>query len=149
MRRTTDQLAKRAAWALAGVAAFSVACGDPKPLPTAPDDPRPDPSATFTRVQGEVFATSCALAGCHAATAPASDLDLSAANAYAHIVGVAAVQRPGLNRVQPGDPERSYLVKKMRGDADISGERMPPGGPYLAAQVQLVTDWVRRGAPRD
>lgn len=130
-------------------AVLALGCGDLKPLVTGPDDDGPDATATFTRVQGEVFTVSCALSGCHTGTAPASNLDLSATVAYANVVGVPAVQRPGLHRVAPGDPERSYLVKKMRGDADISGSRMPPGGPYLEAQVRLVSDWVRRGAPRD
>ena len=134
---------------LAAVTAASLGCGEVKPLATAPDGDLPDPSATFTRVQGEVFAVSCALSGCHTGTAPASGLDLSPAAAYGNLVGVPAVQRAGMRRVEPGDPERSYLVKKMRGDADISGGRMPPGGPYVEAQVRLVSDWVRRGAPRD
>jgi len=136
-------------WLLAAVAALALGCGEVKPLATGPDGGLPDPSATFTRVQGEVFAVSCALSGCHTGTAPASGLDLSPAAAYGNLVGIPAVQRAGLKRVEPGDPERSYLVKKMRGDADISGGRMPPGGPYVEAQVRLVSDWVRRGAPRD
>ena len=140
---------RRTGWVMASTTALALACGDVKPLATGPDGDVPDPTATFTRVQGEVFTVSCAVSGCHTGTAPASNLDLSATAAYASVVGVAAVQRAGLNRVEPGDPERSYLVKKMRGDADISGSRMPPGGPYLEAQVRLVSDWVRRGAPRD
>ncbi len=136
-------------WVLALAAALTLGCGEVKPLATGPDDEAPDPAATFTRVQGEVLAVSCALSGCHSGAAPASNLDLSATAAYANVVRVPAVQRAGLNRVEPGDAERSYLVKKMRGDADISGGRMPPGGPYVEAQVRLVSDWVRRGAPRD
>ncbi len=136
-------------WLLAAATAATLGCGDVKPLATGPDGDLPDPSATFTRVQGEVFAVSCALSGCHSGASPAAGLDLSPAAAYGSVVGVPAVQRSGMKRVEPGDPERSYLVKKMRGDADISGGRMPLGGPYVEAQVRLVSDWVRRGAPRD
>jgi len=133
--------------ALAAVAA--AACGTPKRLPLAPDDGGPDPSATFTRVQGEVFSVSCALAGCHAGAAPQAGMDLSPIAAYAATVRADSSQQPGLKRVEPGDPDRSYLVMKLRGDAGIIGARMPLTGSVSAAQVELVVDWVRRGAPRD
>ena len=135
---------------LAGVAILAAGCGDRKELPFDPTTGVPDPTATFVRVQGEVLTPSCALAGCHAGAAPASGLDLSLARSYASLVRVASSQRSDLNRVEPGDAERSYLVKKIRGDADVTGSRMPLGGsPLSAAQIKLVTDWVRRGAPRD
>jgi hypothetical protein len=133
--------------ALAVLAA--AACGSQKELPLGPDDGAPDPAATFTRVQGEVFSVSCALAGCHAGAAPQAGLDLSPAASYASIVRVAAVQRSELFRVEPSDPDRSYLVLKLRGDPSILGSRMPLTGSVTDAQVQLVVDWVRRGAPRD
>jgi hypothetical protein len=132
-----------------GLLGVLVACGDRKPLATGPEDPRPDPEATFTRVQGVVFTPTCAFSGCHGGSAPAAGLDLSVAVAFSNVVGVPSTQRPGMARVTPGDPVRSYLVKKMRGDPDISGGRMPLGGPFVEAHVRLVSDWVRRGAPRD
>ncbi len=60
-----------------------------------------------------------------------------------------STQRPELLRVAPFDPERSYLVKKIRGDPDIVGSPMPAEGSISAEARQLVVDWVRRGAPRD
>ena len=124
-------------------------CGDPKALPFEPGDGEPDPTATFTRVQGEVFSPSCALSGCHAGAAPQAGMDLSAGTAYGAIVGVPSTERPDLSRVEPGDPDRSYLVKKLRGDPDISGSPMPLGGSISSGARQLVIDWVRRGSPRD
>ena len=49
-------------------------------------------------------------------------LDLSSeAAAYAALVDVASVQRPGIRRVAPGDPDGSYLVHKLEGRSSISG----------------------------
>jgi hypothetical protein len=125
-------------------------CGKMKPLPTEPDGGGPPPpDATFTRVQTEVFSVSCALAGCHAGNAPTAGMDLSAGVAYGNIVGVTSTERADLKRIEPGDPDRSYLVKKIRGDADISGGTMPLVGSITGGQRQLVIDWVRRGAPQD
>jgi len=133
-----------------GVATLAgVGCGTKKTLPFEPDGGPPSPDATFTRVQGEVFSVNCALAGCHAGNSPTGGMNLTAGVAYANIVGVHSTERADLNRIQPGDPDRSYLVKKIRGDADIVGSPMPLIGSITAAQRQLVIDWVRRGAPND
>jgi hypothetical protein len=49
-----------------------------------------------------------------------------------------------------GLPNDSYLVVKLRADASIVGDRMPPGNPAIpSGQLQLVVDWIRRGAPND
>ena len=124
-------------------------CGQRK-LPFEPTvGPPPNPSATFTRVQNEVFTVNCAIAGCHAALGARQGMNLSAGAAYGNTVRVPSVERPDLNRIEPGDPDRSYLVKKLRGDPDITGLRMPDGGSLTSADIQLVIDWVRRGAPND
>lgn len=126
----------------------SIACGTRK-SPTEPAADPPSPSATFSRVQAEVFTPSCALSGCHAGPSPANGMDLSAGRAYGQVVGVAAVGSTRL-RVAPGDVSASYLASKIRGDATITGSRMPLGGPYLSSdRERLVTDWIRRGAPND
>ncbi|MEI8258642.1 MAG: rhomboid family intramembrane serine protease [Deltaproteobacteria bacterium] len=65
------------------------ACGTKK-SPTEYPDP-PDPTATFTRIQNEIFTPSCALSGCHAGSAPARGMDLSVGRSYGMIVGVQAV----------------------------------------------------------
>jgi hypothetical protein len=122
-------------------------CGTRK-SPTEASSP-PDPTATLTRVQAEIFTPSCAKSGCHAGAAPQRGMDLSVGRSYAMIVGVQAVESTRL-RIAPGDAAGSYLVSKLAGDATITGSRMPLGGPYLTATTQqLLVDWVRRGAPND
>lgn len=129
-----------------GLSVGLAACGTQK-SPTEPGDP-PDPTATFTRVQAEVFTASCALAGCHSGPNPQVGLDLSAGRAWAQTVNVRAVESSRL-RIAPGDPDASYLVSKVKGDATITGSRMPFGGALPSKDLQLLVDWVRRGAPND
>jgi len=132
----------------AALLALSVAACGTRKTPTEPVEPV-DPSATFIRVQAEVFTPSCALSGCHAGPTPQQGMDLSAGKSYASIVGVAATESTRL-RIAPGDPASSYLVSKTAGDATITGSRMPFGGPYLSdAKQKLLVDWVQRGAPND
>jgi hypothetical protein len=76
---------------------------------------------------------------------------LAAGRSYAEIVDRASSERSTLDRIEPGDPERSYLVKKLRGDPDIAGSRMPldrPGG-LPQDQIDGIIAWVRAGAPND
>jgi hypothetical protein len=128
-----------------------IGCGRLKE-PTAPGlgagDPI-DPTATFSRVQNEIFTPTCAALGCHDPLGRQQSLILSPGRAYAMTVRVASTENAQLLRVVPSDPTNSYLYRKITG-AGITGVQMPQGGPYLTdAQVKLVRDWIRRGAPND
>lgn len=124
-------------------------CGELADLPTSPDSDPPDPSATFTRVQSEIFTPTCTGAGCHGTIAPQQGLILTADRSYELIVEVESTEQPSLFRIAPGAPLDSYLYRKVTGGA-IVGDRMPLGGPYLSdAQIALLRDWIRRGAPND
>jgi hypothetical protein len=128
------------------------ACGDEKRLPTQPDGGGPPPeTATFTRVQNEVFTPTCALAGCHLGPKQAANegMVLEAGAAYANIVGIPSNQKAPMLRVKPNDPDNSYLVLKITPFTDINGARMPQSGFITDAQRKLVIDWVLRGAPND
>ena len=127
------------------------ACGKLKELPTDPglgNEPI-DPTATFTRVQNEIFTPTCGAIGCHDALGQQQGLVLTPGKAYANTVGRPSTEVVSLLRVAPSDPVNSYLYRKITG-AGITGDRMPQGGPYLTdAQTKLVRDWIRRGAPND
>lgn len=108
-----------------------------------------DPTATFTRVQNEVFTPTCATIGCHHPLGQQSQLVLTPDVAYTQSVNRPAVQVAALMRVTPNDPANSYLYRKIIG-AGITGDRMPQGLPPLSdGQIRLVRDWIRRGAPND
>jgi hypothetical protein len=129
-----------------------IACGKLKELPTEPGgvggEPV-DPTATFTRVQNEIFTPTCSAIGCHDTLGQQSSQVLVPGSAYANTVNHPSVEMPSLVRVKPGDPANSYLYRKITGSG-ITGDRMPAGGPFLTdAQTKLVRDWIRRGAPND
>lgn len=108
-----------------------------------------DPTATFTRVQNEIFTPTCAAIGCHDPLGQQQGLVLRPGVAYANTVGHPSTEMPQLARVTRGDPANSYLYRKITG-AGITGDRMPQGGPFLTdAQTKLVRDWILRGAPND
>jgi len=139
---------KNAFFLLIAIAATWGCSADPK-SPTAGGGSPPDPNASFSRVQMEIFTPHCAVEGCHAPPTQ-QGLDLRDGHAYDNVVGVPAKESAKV-RIAPGHPEDSYLVDKIRGAAGIDGARMPASGPpYLTdQQIQLIVDWVRRGAPKD
>jgi methionine-rich copper-binding protein CopC len=63
------------------------------------------------------------------------------------LVNVASAEVPGLLRVNPGNPDASYIVQKLQGNNAV-GARMPFGGPYLPQdRIDLVRRWISAGAP--
>jgi hypothetical protein len=52
--------------------------------------------------------------------------------------------------VIPGNPDLSYLVRKLEGGPGITGARMPLGGPPLdPALIANVRAWITAGAPNN
>ena len=100
--------------------------------------------ATLAQVS-EIFAVSCASSGCHSGEALAAGLSLEGDFA-ARIVGVDSGQRPDFKLVDPGNPNKSYLLIKVRGDDEIVSQQMPPGSPLSAEQVEIIRAWIASGA---
>jgi hypothetical protein len=137
---------------LATAVLLATGCGTVK-SPTEPG-PGPGPGVqafTFTQIQTQIFTPTCAKAGCHARSAASGGMVLETGASYGQIVGRPAQENPVLSRIAPGDPERSYLLKKIRGDGDISGTRMPQDGPpfLTPAQIDGIAAWIRAGAPNN
>ena len=105
----------------------------------------PPDASVFQEIQDTVFTPICT--ACHiGATAP-QGLRLDAANSYAMLVNVASEEVPTLMRVNPGNPDESYLVHKIEGTAAV-GARMPLGGPALPQdRIDLIRQWIASGAP--
>jgi hypothetical protein len=67
--------------------------------------------------------------------------------AFQNLVGVASSGKPGATRVIPGDPDNSYLIKKLEGAPDINGTRMPRGNVVLEpGQILVIRRWIQQGA---
>ncbi len=111
--------------------------------------PKIDFEPKFSEIQANVFTPTCAVSGCHSGGSAAQGLNLSAANSYALLVGVASSEVPSLERVKPGDPDNSYLIQKLEGTA-ASGARMPLTGAALApVTIDAIRQWITDGAIDD
>lgn len=127
------------------------ACGSVK-SPTEPSsEPPTGPAFTFSQVQGRIFTPICAKDGCHAASAASGGMVLEEGRAYAEIVNHPAAGNSSFDRIEPGDPERSYMIKKLRGDPDITGSQMPLDAPGSLTQEQMdgLVGWILAGAPNN
>lgn len=118
--------------------------------------PTPNLTPTFASIQKEIFATTdssgrTACINCHVAGGAANGTGLflnDPATAYSLLVGKASRFATGQTLVIPGDPDNSYLVKKLEGAAGITGLRMPRNtGPFLTpGQMLVIRRWIQEGA---
>lgn len=116
-----------------------------------PDSGPPPPGGVrFGADIQPIFTANCAFSGCHGSVSPQLGQNLSAGRAYASIVGVPSAEVPALDRVEPSDPDASYLVHKIQGtQASVGGfgGRMPLGAGALPAdEIQLIRAWIAAGA---
>jgi hypothetical protein len=100
---------------------------------------------TFQSIQDNVFTPVCT--GCHAGASAPLGLRLNEGSSYALLVNASSVEVPSLQRVQPGNPDSSYLIQKLEGTAAV-GSRMPLNQPPLpAATIAVIRQWITNGAP--
>jgi hypothetical protein len=145
------------AGALAGCAGDGTTLGpDGRPLGQAPkedgnmmdDGEQPKTDITLTQLSRELFSLNCSFVGCHGGSLPASNMSLESNRLAQELVNVASVEKPQFKRVDPGNPDDSYLLMKLRGDSRISGQQMPLGSPPLdSALLEKVRSWIAGGAP--
>ena len=112
-----------------------------RPIGEAPD---PGDEPTLANIQARVFTPICTQ--CHVGAAAPQGLRLDSANAFNSLVGVPANEVGGLLRIDPFNPDDSYLVQKIEGTAAVGGQ-MPLGGPPLPDEdIMLIRQWVLEGA---
>lgn len=126
---------------------LSAGCSNEVALRIAPD---PGMIVSLSGDVQPIFTRSCAFVGCHG-DLPSLNLDLRAGNSWGSLVNVQSVQAPALDRVEPGDSAKSYIVHKLQGTQDSvggTGNRMPNGGqPFLPdAEIDLIRSWIDQGA---
>jgi len=120
--------------------------------------PTPNLTPTFASIQREIFNTRdssgrAACVECHNAARArfAGGMSLVEGVSYQALVGVASTGKPGATRVVAGDPDNSYILKKLLGSSGIAGGRMPFGtGPFLSdGQIRIIRRWIELGAKND
>ena len=105
----------------------------------------PPVNSDFQEIQDTVFTPICTQ--CHIGAGAPQGLRLDAANSYAMLVNVPSNEVGSLMRVNPGNPDQSYIVQKIQGNADVGG-RMPLGQAKLPQdRIDLIRGWIAAGAP--
>lgn len=118
-------------------------------------------TGTLASIQATIFDAKCV--SCHGGPSPSAGLDLSSAKGGAgpRLVngfslacrGVAAADAGDAgvtafrSLVVPGDPEGSYLLRKIADPSPACGDRMPQGAPLTAAEIACVRTWIASLTP--
>jgi hypothetical protein len=131
-----------------------VACRDSPPPAPAPLVP------SFRADVAPVLERSCATArGCHGLKpSEVGDLNLRSVASYSALVGVRAELRPTAMRVEPGRPDRSFLLDKLSGNLGSDEGKGMPLDPSTRRTLEssglpdgfverVLTEWIRAGAP--
>ncbi len=97
----------------------------------------------FPKPVEAVVKNHCLEVGCHAGRYPAAGVSLDP-----DLAGLAAFDRPAQTNpsfkiIDPAEPEKSYLLMKLRGSAGIEGGRMPlRRDPLSEAEIKTIADWL-------
>lgn len=104
-------------------------------------------AATLASIQANVFDPFCIV--CHSGAIAPQGLRLDAGSSFTSLVSVRSRQQGSLLLVAPGDPEGSYLIRKLEGTA-AEGAQMPLGGPPIPrTTIDFVRQWIAAGALPD
>lgn len=110
-------------------------------------------TGTFDRIRKQIFSQTCAVSACHDSESHQGDLILLAGSAYGNIVNVVpdnpAAAGDSLMRITPGDPNMSFLYRKLADDLeDEYGDRMPYlQGPLDDSLIELIRLWIIGDVP--
>jgi hypothetical protein len=121
------------------------------------EGPRGFDGAPLAPTEDDVLAVLEGCRGCHEGPTAALGLDVTDLRRTA--IGVPAAEVAGasfgrglggLQRIEAGHPERSYLVYKMLGEGPIVGATMgaegSPDVPLPRASIAIVSRWIAAGA---
>ena len=104
-------------------------------------------AATFSNIQSNIFVPSCP---CHQGASAPQGLVLNTTATLDMLVNTSSNQAPNLFRIEPGNPNTSYLIHKLEGGPDIVGFQMPPtelGETHLRQEeIDVVRQWIIDGA---
>jgi len=103
---------------------------------------------TLTNIQQNVFSAICI--ECHTGPAAPEGLRLDQANSFNNLVNIKSVEASDLFRVAPGNPDASYIIRKLEGGPGIIGGQMPLNRPPLSqTTINAIRVWISQGAPQN
>ncbi len=113
-------------------------------------------AGTFSSIADGILVPRCATSACHAGDPPPAYPRLDRDVAWSALVGTQGGQpslESSLNLVEPGAPDQSYLVFKLRGTASSAGgfgSQMPLWDAALSEDdIAAIEAWISEGAPND
>ena len=112
----------------------------------------PPPAAfnpVFSEIQSNVFTPTCAVSGCHTGAGAPQGLRLDETNSYGLLVDQPSSQVPATLRVAPGDPDNSYLIRKLEGTASVGAQMPLNGAPLEQSTIDIIRQWITDGALDD
>ena len=115
-------------------------------------DANPPPAAfnpVFSEIQANVLTPTCAVSGCHTGAGAPQGLRLDDANSYGLLVDQPSSQVPATLRVAPGDPDNSYLIRKLEGTASVGAQMPLNGAPLEQSTIDIIRQWITDGALDD
>jgi hypothetical protein len=117
----------------------------------------PPPTVSYAGNIQPIYNRSCATStACHIGPTSGGGLQLQQGVSYGASVNQPSTQQPRLLLVKPGDPDASYLLRKIEGTPGISGLQMPQGCPGTPAggavcptadEVAAIRTWIMECAP--
>lgn len=101
-----------------------------------------------------ILDANCAGSSCHIGNAsPPFGLNMTSGQTHGNTVDVPSGQVPTMDRIEPGQPDQSYLVHMIQGTfAQVggTGPKMPLGAGSLSqGQIDTIRDWITAGAPNN
>lgn len=108
---------------------------------------------TLENIQEHIFDEACSMRGCHGSESPAGGLNLSSADAsFVALIDVPVRNSVALQNgwvlVKPGDPDLSFLVRKIDLPGLGEGAPMPFTQKLHPFYQDLVREWIAAGATR-
>ncbi len=114
------------------------------------------PTSIYDTTVQAVYNANCTV--CHVGASPPGVLNLTQGISHSQTVGVPSTELPAspdpaaMNRVEPFDPNNSYLWHKIHNThvgVGGFGSVMPPSGLMPPSDRQVITDWINAGATDD
>jgi len=90
-----------------------------------------------------ILKRSCSVSDCHRGTYPRMYLNLEEDKFLKALLNIPSQEIPSLKLVDKENPEKSYLLMKIKGDKAIVGRRMPLDSPPLREdEIRIIEDWI-------
>jgi len=97
----------------------------------------------FVAKVSTIFKKSCSTSSCHRGTYPKLGLNLEPEVMLEATVDVPSSQVDTLKLIDTEQPEKSYLLMKVRGDEGIAGDIMPKYLPPLTKEeIDTIEKWI-------